>query len=184
LSLAERYRESYTYEDYKSWSGDWELIEGVPFAMSPSPSVRHQLIVSRLVAILTAQIESDNGCNCLALAEVDWVVRFDTVVRPDVAVVCSSSLSLDGHLQSPPVLIFEVVSKTSVRRDEELKFELYRREGVRFYALVYPELKRVKVYRLGDFPQLIFDGSDGFTLELTQECTLKVSLDKLFKPPI
>ena len=25
----------YTYEDYRQWKGDWELIDGVPFAMAP-----------------------------------------------------------------------------------------------------------------------------------------------------
>jgi len=29
--------EKYTYEDYKRWKGDWELIEGFPFAMAPLP---------------------------------------------------------------------------------------------------------------------------------------------------
>ena len=31
------YVETYTYEDYKRWEGDWELIDGVPLAMAPSP---------------------------------------------------------------------------------------------------------------------------------------------------
>ena len=29
--------ETYTYDDYKNWQGDWELIYGHPYAMAPSP---------------------------------------------------------------------------------------------------------------------------------------------------
>ena len=38
------YVETYTYEDYKKWEGDWELIEGVPLAMAPSPIGIHQIL--------------------------------------------------------------------------------------------------------------------------------------------
>lgn len=40
--LKPAYLPHYTYDDYARWEGDWELIEGVPFAMSPAPSIRHQ----------------------------------------------------------------------------------------------------------------------------------------------
>lgn len=31
----------YTYDDYKSWEGRWELIHGIPYAMSPYPTLKH-----------------------------------------------------------------------------------------------------------------------------------------------
>jgi len=39
---------SYTYEDYKLWEGDWELIYGVPYAMAPAPMIKHQAISSKI----------------------------------------------------------------------------------------------------------------------------------------
>ncbi|MCL1917186.1 MAG: Uma2 family endonuclease [Peptococcaceae bacterium] len=38
--------ERYTYSDYCSWDNDerWELIDGVPYAMTPAPSRFHQTI--------------------------------------------------------------------------------------------------------------------------------------------
>ena len=41
--------EYYTYEDYKLWEGDWELIRGFPVAMAPSPVILHQYIASMFV---------------------------------------------------------------------------------------------------------------------------------------
>ncbi|HPZ10712.1 MAG TPA: Uma2 family endonuclease, partial [Candidatus Eremiobacteraeota bacterium] len=34
----------YSYADYLTWSDDerWELIDGVPYNMSPSPTINHQ----------------------------------------------------------------------------------------------------------------------------------------------
>ena len=29
----------YSYQDYRRWEGDWELIEGIPYAMTPSPTL-------------------------------------------------------------------------------------------------------------------------------------------------
>ena len=34
----------YTYDDYKIWEGRWELIDGVAYAMAPSPIFKHQNI--------------------------------------------------------------------------------------------------------------------------------------------
>ncbi|MEN9405977.1 MAG: hypothetical protein RLZ12_261 [Bacillota bacterium] len=43
-------KEKFTYKDYLTWSGDerWELIDGIPFNMSPSPSRKHQKIIGKL----------------------------------------------------------------------------------------------------------------------------------------
>ncbi len=38
----------YTYEDYLQWKGRWELIEGIPYAMSPQPVPKHQRIAVNL----------------------------------------------------------------------------------------------------------------------------------------
>jgi len=35
------YREYYTKADYEQWDGDWELIDGIAYAMVPSPLVVH-----------------------------------------------------------------------------------------------------------------------------------------------
>jgi hypothetical protein len=34
----------YTYDDYVHWEGLWEIINGIPYAMSPTPTLRHQFI--------------------------------------------------------------------------------------------------------------------------------------------
>ncbi|WP_301924323.1 hypothetical protein [Ferruginibacter sp.] len=37
MSSAVKILPHYTYEDHCQWEGRWEIIEGIPFAMSPAP---------------------------------------------------------------------------------------------------------------------------------------------------
>lgn len=48
MASALKYIPRYTYEDWLHWEGQWELIDGVPFAMSPMPVPSHQQTVGDL----------------------------------------------------------------------------------------------------------------------------------------
>lgn len=139
------YTEHYTVENYQHWKGDWELVEGVAFAMAPSPSITHQRAGFKITQQLGEKLEACKSCE--ALYEIDWNISNDTIVRPDVLVICYEP---EEKITKAPELIFEVISPATARRDEQLKFELYQREGVPYYVLVYPEQKTARVYGLVD----------------------------------
>ena len=139
------YVERYTVEDYRHWEGDWELIHGVAYAMAPSPLVTHQSVLGNILRELS---ERTDPCeSCMALAEIDYEISEETVVRPDVLLICKP---IDEHVNKTPEIVFEVLSPATARRDETVKFELYRQEGVEYYVLVHPGKKVAKVYRLSD----------------------------------
>jgi hypothetical protein len=52
MEVAVRILPHYTYADYKHWEGNWELIEGIPYAISPAPLPKHQYIASNLTGEL------------------------------------------------------------------------------------------------------------------------------------
>jgi Uma2 family endonuclease len=112
--------------------------------MVPSPSFEHQQVSA---AIFRQLDESLDDCpHCQAVFEIDVEFAQDTVVRPDVLVICYQP---EGErLTRTPDLIFEVISPRTTRRDEVDKFDLYRTEGVTHYVLVYPEAKKATVWRL------------------------------------
>ncbi len=177
MSLAEKYLPNYTVEDYLQWEGDWELIEGVPYAMAPSPVWKHQRIVSLLVRTIDEQLENCSA-DCQVSQEVDWIVNENTVVRPDVVVVCGK---VEDFIKTTPEVIFEVVSKSTAIRDEQLKFELYEREKVKYYALVYPNLKKMRVFKLtNNRYEKIFD-SDRGSFRFDLECPFTVNLEQLWR---
>lgn len=144
MSLA--YHEFYTIADYQLWKGDWELIHGEAYAMSPSPLYDHQHINGKIFRRLDEQL--DNCLYCSAVIETDVSLSEDTVVRPGSMVICYEP---DDKLTKAPDIVFEVISKSTAKRDEILKFELYQSEGVKYYILVYPDSNKAKLYKLIDF---------------------------------
>lgn len=157
------YSEKYTVEDHQAWKGDWELIYGEAYAMSPSPLYNHQYTNGKIFRQLDEQL--DNCHKCHAVIETDIEFSKETVVRPDSVVICYEPAE---RLTRSPDLVFEVISKSTAKRDEILKFDLYQNEGVKYYVLVYPEIRKAKLYQLIDFKyQKLKDFSDeNYTFEL------------------
>lgn len=170
--------ESYTVQDYLQWEGDWELIHGQPVAMAPSPALEHQ---QSSAAVFRQLDEALEHCpHCQALFEIDVEFSAETVVRPDVLVICYQP---EGErLTRAPDLIFEVVSPRTTRRDEVVKFELYRAEGVGHYVLAYPEAKKAQVWRLtnGEYCKMGDFHDETWRFELSK-CAFDFDFSRLWK---
>jgi len=132
--------ETYTYEDYKHWDGEWELIYGHPYAMAPSPVGKHQFVMMRIGYLLNKKLEELDCNECFVLGEIDYIISNDTVLKPDVALVCKE---LPKFITKPPIAIFEIISPSTKLRDEITKKEIYEKEGVENLFLVYPDEKKV-----------------------------------------
>jgi len=161
--MSTAYSEHYSIRDYEAWKGDWELIYGEPYAMTPSPGVSHQRLERKLLLQLDAGLSQCGKCE--ALSEIDWCVSDDTVVRPDIVIACDIS---GERLSKTPALIIEIISPSTARRDELLKFDLYQREGVKWYVLVYSRENKAKVYRFseGQYMKEADFSSETFTFDI------------------
>ena len=170
-----RYLPHYTYEDYRSWQGDWELIDGIPVALA-SPKYLHQRTLTRLAAILEEGLENCDRCN--VVVELDYIVSHDTVLRPDISILCEEG---EDYIVKAPKVVFEVVSDSTVDRDEGIKKDIYEKEGVGYYVLIYPEKKLAKVYRNTDrgFIKLKDVQSDKVSFEV-ENCKLEVDFSKVW----
>ncbi len=134
---------AYTYDDMQLWKGDWELIEGIPYAMSPAPVKNHQMLVGYIFSEVTAS--TDKCTHCEVLIDEDWKLSSNTVLKPDVAVVCNDDNP--SYITKTPEIIFEVLSPSTAQRDEGLKFRLYEEQGVKYYILVYPDDLVARVFQ-------------------------------------
>ena len=173
------YLPHYTYEDYAQWEGDWELIYGVPYAMAPAPMIKHQKISSKIAYILESQL---NICDtCSALVAADWKISDDTVVCPDNLVICHEE-SHPAYLTKAPGLIFEILSKSTALIDQELKFDIYEREGVAYYVIVDPQIDVAKIYRLNKEGRYIkvADVTDETIPLSLKECTISFDFSKIW----
>ena len=169
------YREYYTYQDYRNWKGDWELIEGMPFPLPPLSSIKDQVLIFRLIHLLRERIKGFS-----VFSEVQWVVRTDTVLVPSLLVVEGE---VEPPITIPPTIVFELVSPILYRRVESYKFELYRREGVKFYGLIYPPVRKIKIYDFrGQLPRLLFDGTFGeVRIPLSNEYEVTLTVEEVFE---
>ena len=170
--------EYYTYDDYCQWKGNWELIWGYPLAMAPSPMISHQMISAQILIELS--ISMDECKECIVISEQDWKISNDTVVKPDVVMICNEPN--DAHITKPPKIVVEVISKSTAKRDETTKFELYQKERVPYYIIVYPDDLIAKVYKL-DFKE--YDRQGDFTKETYNFkdtlCNIKINFEKVFR---
>ena len=142
MPLAYKYEEYYTIDDFLKWEGDWELIRGFPYAMSPFALPHHQLVSGNIFFQLKEKLQDCIFCSVFMETEV--VFSKDTIVRPDCIVYCHE---FDKILDKTPDIIFEVVSKGSIKRDEIIKKILYEEEGVKYYCIVYYDKKSVRIYK-------------------------------------
>ena len=151
--------ETYSYEDYKHWEGKWELIDGHPYAMAPSLVKTHQAIANMIAFELTKNIQ--NCQECLVVNELDYLIDEYNVLKPDVAVICNEK---NDFITKAPKIVVEVISPSTAKRDEIYKKEIYQKEGVLYYILVYQKLF-AKVYKnendsykkVADFEDEVFE---------------------------
>ena len=137
----------YTYDEYKEWEGRWELIYGVPYAMSPSPVFKHQDISANISSQLKEKL---NNCGkCKSVLATDWIVSNETTVCPDNSVVCDMNEN-DSFITKTPAIIFEVLSPSTKKKDRTTKYELFQEQGVKYYVLVEPAGSFSEVYELID----------------------------------
>ena len=163
----------YKYSDYLKWEGDWELIEGYPFAMAPSPFGKHQILMGRLIQQFNNELEE---CECEGYPELDWVIDEKTIVRPDIAIYCEE---IEKYAKTTPKIIIEIISESTALKDEEIKFKLYEKEKVEYYCLVYPDFEKVKIYKLDNKTyDKIYEGDKKFKFEL---CDIEIDFSNIFK---
>ena len=165
----------YTYDDYKEWEGDWEIINGIAYAMAPAPLIEHQNISGNIHAQLQRLFAECKKCK--VLLPVDWKISEDTVVQPDNLVICHTPTN-PAYLTKAPEIIFEILSKSTAKKDTTLKFHLYESEGVKYYIIVDPDEKVAKVYKLKDGKYIkLLDASDETVEFEVEKCSKKLPFD-------
>ncbi|MGA1193712.1 MAG: Uma2 family endonuclease [Kiritimatiellia bacterium] len=170
------------WNDYLTWPANerWEIIDGTPHAMSPSPELPHQQVVGNLYAELKRQLK---GGKCMPiLSPMDVKLSEHDVVQPDLMVICDPK-QLKSRIEGAPTLVVEVLSESSIAHDRVTKMRLYERFKVKEYWIITPLPGVIEVYQLkkgkltswnnfsvGDeltspaFPKLAIDLADVFDL--------------------
>ncbi len=167
----------YTYDDYKTWKDDWELIDGLPYSMSPSAVAKHQKIAGELFFQIKSRLNEDKCKDlCTPYYELDWVINESTIVRPDIAIICGQK-PID-FISKVPYLIVEILSESSSYRDRIVKKELYEQQKVRYYIIADPDTKSTEIYELIDNK---FRQTESTGFNLTEECEISLDLTAIWE---
>lgn len=183
-------RIQYTFADVLSWdeSEHIEIINGEAFAMA-APSRMHQKISMELSRQLANYLE---GKKCevypapfsvrLFEQDGDAPKDVDTLVEPDISVICDKNKLDQYGCKGAPDMVIEVLSPSSHRHDQLVKLNLYQQAGVREYWIVDPENRIVRVMLLSDAgflqPHEIYQQGDIARVTVLEGCFIE--LGKVF----
>ena len=159
MELSLDLNKTYTYADYLEWLDDKarELIDGFIKMMSPAPRPIHVEISKNIIWLLETTVRKNKGKCKVYHAPFD--VRFpkqgetaddkiDTVVQPDICVICDLSKLDERGCCGAPDMIVEVLSPSTFKKDVTEKFALYEKSGVKEYWMVHPKDKAINVFLL------------------------------------
>ncbi|MDQ3020902.1 MAG: Uma2 family endonuclease [Bacteroidota bacterium] len=179
--LKKEYLPKYTYEDYKHWEGRWELINGIPYSMSPAPGLRHQGVSAKISYQLLDLLENCEKCN--SFIPIDWRIpndSDDTVLQPDNLVICKDVK--ENYITEAPTLIFEILSPSTASKDKHIKYDIYESREVKYYAIVDIDLKSADVFELRDkkYYKIIEAKNDSVKFELDNDCVINFNFSEIW----
>jgi Uma2 family endonuclease len=164
----------YTYADFLEWDEDFraEIIDGEIVMMSP-PFRLHQGVSGNLFLKLRNFLE---GKPCKVYAAPFGVRLFpktdnsdDTVVEPDIVVICDPKKLDERGCNGAPDLVVEILSPSTARYDRIVKFRKYQKAGVREYWIVDPDEKTLQVCLLASQPGPKGFEKDGYLVTMYAE---------------
>lgn len=169
----------YTYDDYVHWEGKWELIDGIPYAMSPAPTPHHQMIANTLGALFYLALKKCRTCK--AYQAIDYKITEDTVVQPDVSILCQKPTK--KFIDFRPALVVEILSPSTALKDRHTKAGLYASQKVPYYIIISPETEETEIYVLEEGAyQLKQKGVDfQFTFHFEEDCEAIIDFAEIWK---
>lgn len=161
-----------------------EYIDGV-ICMSPSLSIKHQLVSSNLHTEFGIFLR---GKKCKVFAAPTDIqlsigdVEDKKIVIPDLSIICDQNNFTDNRYVGVPTLIVEILSPSNQSHDLVTKFNLYMKYGVKEYWIINPMKQAIIVYTLnleGLYEQADIKASSGIIESVVLE-GFKVELETLF----
>jgi len=154
------FNKKYTYADYLTWQFDEmvELIRGKIYRMSPGPNRYHQEVSGNIYALVWSHLRNKSCRVYSAPFDVRLPLpenqqkndKIETVVQPDIAVVCDSKKLDTQGCNGAPDWIVEILSKATSKKDLHEKFDLYQSAGVKEYWIIHPHETTILIYSLNE----------------------------------
>ena len=181
MSSALKILPHYTYEDFCQWEGRWELIEGIPYAMSPAPRPNHQRICANLLSELRVEIKKSGCKKCKVYNFIDVKYSDDTIFEPDGLVVCADIKK--SFLDFPPKLVFEILSPSTALKDIHTKFSFYEKFGISYYLIVDADKEIVQIFQLinNQYKEINFNAAMPINFNFDDDCSITLIIKNIWQ---
>jgi Uma2 family endonuclease len=179
MTALRKYEEHYTISDWESWKDRWELIDGMPYCVSPAPSGKHQLISSLLGTELTLGIRKSTCRKCKVFQPVDWHISKDTIVEPDLIILCTPFSG--SRLMQVPAAVFEILSPSTRQKDKTVKFDLYESQGVQHYTMVDSETESLESFSLNADGRYELSGTGPVLSLQIENCLISIDFSSIWE---
>ena len=155
--MRQRDMQHHTYSDYLTWSATYgnEVIDGIAYVREPpAPSRVHQEIVGELHRQIANSLQGKRARAYAAPFDVRLPKhggdddQIDTVIQPDVIIVCDLHKLDDRGMRGAPDWIAEVLSPSTATYDRTTKLGVFERVGVPEVWLIDPTDRTVTIYRI------------------------------------
>ena len=176
MGIANKIIPHYTYDDWVRWEGSWELIEGHPIAMSPAPTPRHQKVSAKIISLLSGALEKSRCKECSVYNFIDYKVEEDTILQPDVLIVCGEITK--KYLDFPPALVVEILSPATALKDRHTKLEIYQQKEIKYYLIVDLDKEVIEKHEIKDGNYQLQPQKKSYDFIFSDNCSIQVDFSK------
>lgn len=153
--------QKYSYAEYLTWQfrERVELINGLLYPMERSGGTRHQQVCGSLLFFIHTYLKQTKKGQIFSIPfdvrlskkhNLPTHHQVDTVVEPDLSIICDPSKLDDLGCNGSPDWIIEIFSfsESMNKKDTTIKLSLYESVGIREYWIVDPFKNLVTAYCL------------------------------------
>lgn len=168
----------YTYEDYVQWEGRWEVIEGVPYAMSPQPVPKHQIVAVNLSSEFRMALKKCNKCK--VYQPIDYKISEETILQPDMLVVCNPITK--KFLDFAPSLVVEILSSSTALKDRHTKFQLYQSQNIPYFIIISPDKEDIEIYEIKNAEYVLIKSGHSFSYKFSfEDCSADIDFNEIWQ---
>ena len=145
-------------QNYRDNKRKKEMIDGRMYLMA-SPSIEHRDVQGNLFMVFNNYFKH-NKRRCRAVIDHQIYINEKNFYEPDVKVLCRESadklnfaqaeVQQARHNDDIPIIVIEVLSKSTVDLDRGVKMEKYAALGIKEYWIITWEMALIEIYLLTD----------------------------------
>lgn len=187
-----RKTKKYNYEELEEIRNKtnerYELVNGDLYMMS-SPRGIHQLLVGEIFGQLR-EFFKDKKCKPfvapfdVVFAKSNDKSKWNTVLQPDIFVLCDLEKYEGNHVKGAPNFIIEIASPSNLVHDRFRKYSIYQMNKVKEYWIIEPNDNKIFTFLYNEEEGIYSEGKE---YEITDDIPvasfegLKISLADFYK---